>query len=238
MKLTPWSLFFFFFFGGGGGGGGMMSPHDGGTHLECVEGRGKALSQIISDESLSYSLKHIFTGGTHLTFHGGAPTPYIYISCFQDDVMKWKYAPRYWPFVRGIHRSPVNYPHKGRWRRALMFSLICAWPNGWVNNQDADDLRRHRARYDVTVMWCRIVIQWSGQPWDLSAFNASLLSNFELVNRVKLGGSVLYGRNGLKVGTLLYPDYHSLKLTTFCTQQQFKFAMSYHPWISFEMGRK
>ena len=51
-------------------------------------------------------------------------------------------------------------------------------------------LRCHRAHYDVTVMWCRIVIQWFGQPWDLSAFNASFLSNFELVKRVKLGGSV------------------------------------------------
>ena len=29
----------------------------------------------------------------------------------QDDVIKWKHFPRYWPFVRGIHRSPVNSPH-------------------------------------------------------------------------------------------------------------------------------
>ena len=28
-------------------------------------------------------------------------------------------------FVRGIHRSPVNFPHKGQWRGALMLSLIC-----------------------------------------------------------------------------------------------------------------
>ena len=69
-----------------------------------------------------------------------------------DDVIKWKHFPRYWPFVRGIHRSPVNSPHKGQWRGALMFSLICAWINGWVNNREAGDLRRHRAHYDVTVM--------------------------------------------------------------------------------------
>ena len=25
-----------------------------------------------------------------------------------DDVIKWKHLPRYWPVVRGIHRSPVN----------------------------------------------------------------------------------------------------------------------------------
>ena len=29
-----------------------------------------------------------------------------------DDVNKWKPFPRYWPFVRGIHRPPVNYPPK------------------------------------------------------------------------------------------------------------------------------
>ena len=68
------------------------------------------------------------------------------------------------------------------------------WTGSWVNNQDAGDLRGHRAHYNVTAMWCRIEIQWSGQPWDLSAFNASLLSNFELVKRVKLGGSVHYGK--------------------------------------------
>ena len=69
-----------------------------------------------------------------------------------DDVIKWKHFPRYWPFVRGIHRSPVNSPHKGQWRGALMFSLICTRINGWVNNGDAGDLRRHRVHCDVTVM--------------------------------------------------------------------------------------
>ena len=72
--------------------------------------------------------------------------------CKHDDVIKWKHFPRYWPFVRGIHRSPVNSPHKGQWRGALMFSLICVWINGWVNNREAGDLRRYRAHYDVIVM--------------------------------------------------------------------------------------
>ena len=49
-----------------------------------------------------------------------------------DDVIKWKHFPRYWPFVGGIHRSPVNSLHKGQWCGALMFSLICAWINSWV----------------------------------------------------------------------------------------------------------
>ena len=71
---------------------------------------------------------------------------------FHDDDIKWKHFPRYWPFVRGIHWSPVNSPHKGQWRGALMFSLICVLINDWVNNRQAGDLRRHRAHYDVIVM--------------------------------------------------------------------------------------
>ena len=69
-----------------------------------------------------------------------------------DDVIKWKHFPRYWPFVRETHRSPVNSPHKGQWRGALMSSLICASMNDWVNNREAGDLRRHRTHFDVTEM--------------------------------------------------------------------------------------
>ena len=72
---------------------------------------------------------------------------------FHDDVIKWKHFPRYWPFMREIHRSPVNSPHKGQWRGALIYSLICVWMNGWVNNREAGDLRRYRAHDDVTVMY-------------------------------------------------------------------------------------
>ena len=71
------------------------------------------------------------------------------------DVMKWKHFPRYWPFVRGIHRLPgnsVNSPHKGQCRGALIFSLICAWIFAWVNNGEAGDLSRNRVHYDVIVM--------------------------------------------------------------------------------------
>ena len=55
-------------------------------------------------------------------------------------------------FVRGVHRLPVNSPHEGRWRGALMFSLISTRTVTWVNSGDAGDLRRHRAHYDVNVI--------------------------------------------------------------------------------------
>ena len=48
-----------------------------------------------------------------------------------NDVTKWKHFLCYWPFVRGIHRSPVDFPHKGQCCGALMFSVIYTWTNGW-----------------------------------------------------------------------------------------------------------
>ena len=73
---------------------------------------------------------------------------------YHDDVIKWNHFPRYWQFMRGIHRSPVNSPHKGQWRGALIY----AWINGWVNNREAGDLRQHRVNYDVTVMMNDLIV--------------------------------------------------------------------------------
>ena len=69
-----------------------------------------------------------------------------HISNYHDDVIKWKHFPRYWPFVGEFTGD------KGQWRGTLMFSLMCARINGWVNNGEAGDLRRHRAHCDVIVM--------------------------------------------------------------------------------------
>ena len=74
------------------------------------------------------------------------------VNPLHDNLIKWKHFSRDWPWARGIHRSPVNSPHKGQWRRALMFSLICVWINGWVNNREAGDLRRYLTHYVVIVM--------------------------------------------------------------------------------------
>ena len=89
--------------------------------------------------ALNIFLCQHWTAATVETFH-------------HDDVIAWNNFPRYWPFVQGIHQSPVNSSHKGQWRRALMFSLICASTNSWANNGDASDLRCYRAHYDVIVM--------------------------------------------------------------------------------------
>ena len=51
-----------------------------------------------------------------------------------------------------------EFPSQGQWRRTLMFSWVCAWTNGWVNNRDAGALRRHRAHCDVTGMDVEVYI--------------------------------------------------------------------------------
>ena len=118
-------------------------------------------------------------------------------SMVQDDVIKWKHFPRYWPFVRGIHRSPVNSPHKGQWRGALMFSLICVWINDWVNNREAGDLSCYRAHYDVTNAF---VHQWTSVVMDSTSGNGVLpvwcqaitsINDYKLLNG-SLGTNLIY----------------------------------------------
>ena len=43
-----------------------------------------------------------------------------------DDVMTWKWSLHYWPFVRGIRWSSVDFPHKGPviWILWSFFPLI------------------------------------------------------------------------------------------------------------------
>ena len=61
--------------------------------------------------------------------------------CWKHDAaIKWKHFPLYWPFVRGIHRPPVDSPHKGQWRGALVFPLTCTRKIGWLNNTPSRSL--------------------------------------------------------------------------------------------------
>ena len=65
-----------------------------------------------------------------------------------------KTFPRNGPFVREINLSPVISPNKGQWCGFDVF-FDPRLNNGWVNNREAGDLRRHRDHYhdyDVTVM--------------------------------------------------------------------------------------
>ena len=86
---------------------------------------------------------------------------------------------------------PVNSPHKGQWRGALVFSLICAWINDWVNNREAGDLRRRRSHYDVIVM----------TYWRINGVNIRQIQEAHIIDIAR----------GFLIDTLLCfgPDIHS-----------------------------
>ena len=94
---------------------------------------------------------------------------------WHDDVINWKHFQLYWPFVRGIHRLPVNSPHKGQWRGALMFSLIFAWKK-WLSKQSrrlwfevpSCSLWRHCNELNCISFSCRLY------TWSRGIFSAGL----------------------------------------------------------------
>ena len=70
------------------------------------------------------------------------------IHAMHDDIIKWKHFPRYWSFVRGIQRSPVNSPYKGQWRRALVFFFYLR-----LNQQFSKQWRRRLFETPSHPLW-------------------------------------------------------------------------------------
>ena len=70
-----------------------------------------------------------------------------------------------------VGNPPVTgiFHHKGQWGGALIFSLICTWINGSVNNREAGDFRRYRVHYDVTI-WIKSTWTTLHQTWKTCVF--------------------------------------------------------------------
>ena len=97
-----------------------------------------------------------------------------------DDVIKWKQFPRYWPFVRGIHRSSDA--------EIWCFLWSAPWMNGWVNNRESGDLRRQCAHTDVIVMLAKYDLKKIDHSW-LTTNDPLLMMDFLepiLLTRIKL----------------------------------------------------
>ena len=75
--------------------------------------------------------------------------------------------------------SPVNSPHKGHWRGALIFSFICAWINGWINNREAGDLRHHPAHYELGIYLSVILVIYN--PLKLSYLGPIYCVSYSLI---------------------------------------------------------
>ena len=64
-------------------------------------------------------------------------------------------------YILTIIEETGEFPHKGQWRWALMFSLITAWTNSWVNNRNPGDLRPIM----TSLLWVISCISLTGALW-------------------------------------------------------------------------
>ena len=139
----------------------------------------------------------------------------VTIDADHDDVIKWIHFPRYWPFVRGIHQSPMkNASDVELW----CFLWSAHWINGWAINHEASDLRRHCTHYDVIVMnsekplidwlWILIPVCMHDNP---QCVNVSRILNLHLIVY-----SNLYVNGLVKDCTNLIAN--ALELLQFCTK--------------------
>ena len=96
--------------------------------------------------------------------------------------------------VKSTHIKPKNKTQQA-WHMTWIilgtksFPLMYAWTNGWANNRDAGDLRRHRAHHDVTVIesyddvmtWLILIINtlW-GDPLATGEFPFTRANNAQL----------------------------------------------------------
>ena len=91
--------------------------------------------------------------------------------------------------------------HKGQWRGALIFSLICAWTNGWINNRDAGDFRRHRCHYDVTVMWIDQQLKLTHNIPLIEGASMAVILARETLNDTLCGGKPARFQTGPLIGS-------------------------------------
>ena len=105
---------------------------------------------------------------------------------------------------------PVNSPHKGQWRRALMFSLICSWINDWVNNREAGDLRHNRGHYDVNVMqWDVITRPNFKRILGEKSTSCSLKINIKMLPHAKVPHSTQFSLNHKNLPHINGPEQYS-----------------------------
>ena len=71
-----------------------------------------------------------------------------------DGAIKWKHFPRNWSFVREIHRSPMDSPHRGQWRGALVFFYLR------LNKRLSKQFRRRWFETPLRSLWRHCNALW------------------------------------------------------------------------------
>ena len=76
-----------------------------------------------------------------------------------DDVIKWKHFPRYCPFVREIHRWPVNSPHK-KGSDVELWCFLWSVPEQTVAWTILTPVIRDAIALIITSVWCPLCAPW------------------------------------------------------------------------------
>ena len=94
-------------------------------------------------------------------------------------------APGYWPFVRGIRRSPVNSPHNGQWRGVFFYlrlnKRLSKQPRRRWFETPSRSLWRHCVMVKIKAdgkiladMICCRIWSWSPMPCAIIGFDHGL----------------------------------------------------------------
>ena len=81
----------------------------------------------------------------------------VLINATHDDVINWEHFPRYWPFVRGTHRSSVNSPQRPVTRSFDVFfdlskQLSIQWWGWWFETLSRPLWRHRNEKYKLVFM--------------------------------------------------------------------------------------
>ena len=85
-----------------------------------------------------------------------------------DDVIKWKYFPRNWPLVQGIHREPVTRSFDVFFDLRLNKLLSKQWWDWWLETLSRPLWRHCNVNYNLSTC-VRIVCQ----NWFMKLFGAA-----------------------------------------------------------------
>ena len=115
-------------------------------HVLCT-----AISHRCSFASVQLPFAQAAFTDTMSKFGQHGPFAQMYFLLEYGDVIKWKHFPRYWPFVREIHRSLVNFPHKERpvtrsfatFFNLRLYKRFSEQSRGWWFEMPSHSLWRH-----------------------------------------------------------------------------------------------
>ena len=116
----------------------------------------------------------------------GITAPWIH----HGDVIKWKHFLPLLASCEGIHRAPVDSPHGGQWRRALMFCLICA-----INKRRSKQSRRRWFETPSRSWWRHCI--------DLRKINMSVWSKRNAFSKGHLWSQLNYSLRACSISCIL-----------------------------------